>query len=81
MENIEPRAEADRVRDAVQEMAVLLDKHFSGDPGLAMTSLVYFIIRISTAMGVPSESVVQGITEGFAIQELMDKEVDSKWVN
>lgn len=73
--------EALRVKDCSNEIVDTLSKYFADDPGMAYTTMIFLIVRITSSMGINPEQVVFGLKQGFDTQKLLDAEVDSDWVN
>lgn len=82
MENSDMEKElAEKVRQCSEDMAVLLNRYFPDDPSIAVTMLVYMLAKVTDAMGINPEQVVNGVKEAYALQEFLKAQVENDWVN
>lgn len=77
----EMREEAIKVRDCSNEIVDTLGKYFGEDPGLAFTTMIFLIVRMSGSMGVNAEDVLMGIRKGFETEALLNSETPNDWMN
>lgn len=75
------REQAVKVRDCSNEIVDALGKHFGDDPGLAFTTMIFLIVRMSNNMGISVDNALEGIRKGFETEALLNAEPPNEFVN
>lgn len=75
------REDAIRVRDCSNEIVDVLSKHFEDDPGLAFTTMIFLIVRMSASLNVEADQVVFAVQKGFETEAFLNAEPPNDFVN
>ena len=77
----EMRDEAIKVRNCSNEIIDVLGKYLADDPGLAFTTIIFLLVRMSSAMNVPPGHVVEAVKKGFETEALLNLDTPNDWIN
>lgn len=73
--------DAVKVKECSEELLSCLGKHFPSDPGMAYTTMIFLLVKITSTLDVDPDLVVNTLAQAFQTQKLLEAEVGNEWLN
>lgn len=73
--------DARAAQECCDEIFHSLNKHYRDSPDMAISLLIYLVVRTSSSINADPQQIIEALTQAFQIQALIDLEIPSDFVN